>query len=184
MTPLPPSAPSAPGATDQLGAALTAAADRLTLPSALLLYDGVCGLCDRTVQFLLRIDRHGRLRFAPLQGPTAAAILTRHGLAVPVADPAGSGRGPDSVIFVANVSGVSTATGEPGELLSLRSTAVLDALVAVGGVWRVGAALVRLVPRPLRDLLYDWVARNRYRWFGRFDTCRLPTPAERARFLP
>lgn len=131
----------------------------------LVLYDGVCGLCDRTVQFLLRVDREQLLRFAPLQGETAAAIRNRH----PQLD------GVDSIAYV------KTASGQ--EDVYVRSTAVLKILKEAGGAWRLLAVFL-LVPRAIRDAVYDWVARNRYRWFGRYDNCPLPGAAVRARFLP
>lgn len=132
----------------------------------LILYDGVCGLCDRTVQFLLREDRHGVLTFAPLQGETADAIRLRH----PHLE------GADSMVFVRD------AGGEREQAL-LRTTGVLAALATLGGFWRV-VSWLRVVPRPLRDGIYDAVAARRYRWFGKFDSCRLPAAGDAARFLP
>ena len=139
------------------------------LPSAarqLLLYDGVCGLCDRTVQFLLGRDRKGVLSFAPLQGTTAAAVRSRHPDIANV----------DSVVFVRDA-------GTAREQTVLRSAAVLHAVAILGGVWRA-AAWLRIVPTPLRDSLYDAVAKRRYHWFGKFETCRLPQPGRQQRFLP
>jgi predicted DCC family thiol-disulfide oxidoreductase YuxK len=128
----------------------------------LVLYDGFCGLCHRWVGWLLRIDRKARLRFAPLQGETAAPILARHPEI----------RGVDSLVWV------------DGDRVAVRSAGVLGALAGLGGVWRLLAGLMRLIPRPVRDRVYDGVARNRYRWFGRFDTCRLPAAGARERLLP
>lgn len=133
----------------------------------LVLYDGVCGLCDRTVQILLRLDRRGVLRFAPLQGETARSILARTG------DPHPG----DTIVFVAAPDAVAPS-------LASRSSAVLAILRRLGVGWRLLATLGALVPRPLRDAVYDAIAARRYRWFGRRDSCRLPTAAERARFLP
>jgi predicted DCC family thiol-disulfide oxidoreductase YuxK len=128
----------------------------------IVFFDGVCGLCDKTVRFLLRHDRHDRLRFAPLQGETARRVLPPLG-----------GRPEDlDTIYVVTAD---------GRLLQ-RSRAVLFATVALGGAWVLLGAL-RIVPRPLADLVYRFVARVRYRVFGRFDTCSIPTPEERARFL-
>jgi len=133
----------------------------------LLLYDGYCALCDRTVRFLLRVDRRGVLRFAALQGETAASIAARRPEMA----------GVDSVVFVAG--------GEAGhERVALRSAAVIGALRAVGGVWRAVAALLVIVPRPLRDWGYDLVAARRKRWFGEYDACPVPPPEVRGRFLP
>ena len=123
-------------------------------------FDGVCNLCNRSVDFLLRHDRRGLLRFAPLQGPTFAAVARDH--------PELSGT--DSFVLA-----------ERGRV-HVRSSAALRAAMALGGVWRLSGALL-VVPRPLRDRAYDFLARRRYRWFGRRESCRLPTPELRARFF-
>lgn len=127
-----------------------------------MFFDGVCGLCNRTVQFLLRHDRGDRLRFAPLQGETARRVLVPLG---------GKPEALDTIYVV---------TAE-GRLLE-RSRAVLFAAAALGGAWRL-VAVLRVVPRPLADLVYGWVARVRYRVFGRLESCALPTPEQRAKFL-
>jgi predicted DCC family thiol-disulfide oxidoreductase YuxK len=132
-----------------------------------LLYDGVCGLCQATVRWLLRHDREGRLLFAPQQWPLAAGVLARHGL-----DPGQV----NSAVLVSDFGG-------PGEGLALRSDAILGSLAVLGGRWALLAALGRLVPRALRDAAYRWLARNRIRLFGAAELCALPTAAERARFL-
>lgn len=132
----------------------------------LVLFDGECGLCDRTVQALLRIDRQGVLTFAPLQGDTAARVRSRWRLPEELS----------SLIYVRDF-------GAPGEQPLFRSDAVLGLLSRLGGIWRLAAPL-RWLPRGLRDRAYDFIARRRYRWFGRREACRLPSPAERARFLP
>ncbi len=131
-------------------------------------FDGVCALCDGSVRFLSAEDRSALLRFAPLQGATAAgepavaSILERDEAAL------------KSVIYV-------RGEGEDREVLT-RSDAILAILADLGGFWRLVAAL-RVVPRALRDRCYDLVGRNRYRWFGRLDSCRLPRAGEAARFL-
>lgn len=127
----------------------------------IIYFDGFCGLCDRFVQFVIRHDRAGRYRFAPLQGSTARERVPS------TLDPEAS----QTVIF------------EAGGRFRLRSDAALAILVGLGGAWRL-AGLLRVVPRPLRDAGYDLVARNRSRWFGRRAECRVPQPAERDRFLP
>ena len=132
----------------------------------LVLYDGRCGLCDHFVRFLLRIDRHDRLRFAALQGPIGAAILETHGRA-------GS---PLSTVIV-----VPDYLSAAPHLLE-RSDAALFAIASTGGVYRVGS-LLRLLPRFFRDAVYDLVARSRYRLFGRFDACPIPAAESRAKFL-
>ena len=128
----------------------------------LLLYDGACGLCDRSVQFVLRHDRAGRFRFATLQSPAARALVQELGF-----DPDRL----DSVILV-------DEAGVP----SRESTAALRTLARLGWPWRAGAAAL-VLPRALRDPVYRFVARRRLRWFGAVDACRLPAAGERERFL-
>ena len=135
--------------------------------SPILLYDGVCGLCNRFVQFILRRDPTAIFRFAALQSPLAAEILARHG-----ANPTDL----DTVYVVLNHS-------QPDESLLAQSDAGLFVLQQLGGIWRAAALILRFIPRPLRNWAYDLVARDRYRIFGRYDTCPLPSEATRARFL-
>ena len=111
-----------------------------------------------------------RISYAPLQGTTAAALAAAGRL------PAEAEIGRlDSLVFVRDA-------GSGRETVLLRSDAILAALTAAGG-FRWLAALLRAVPRRLRDGVYDFVARHRYAWFGRVDACRLPPPEVRARFL-
>lgn len=138
-------------------------------PDPLVLYDGYCGLCDRSVQWLIARDRRAVLRFTPLQGETAAPILERHGF------PA------DQEL---RTMLVVERLGSPRERLRERSDGALAALAAIGGGWGLLGRIGRAVPRFLRDAVYDFIARRRLRWFGRLDACRIPTPAEKARFLP
>lgn len=129
----------------------------------IVFYDGVCGLCDRTVQFLLKHDTAQRLKFAPLQGETA-----KHRTDLP-----GDLK---SIAFVTN-------HGTAQEQLYFRSEAALQILKQIGGFWRV-VSWLRIIPRLLRDSIYNAIAKRRYRWFGKFDVCRVPSPEVRARFLP
>jgi predicted DCC family thiol-disulfide oxidoreductase YuxK len=134
--------------------------------SHLVLYDGVCGLCDRFVQFLIRIDRHDRLRFAALQGPIGREILERS---------ARTATALSTVLVMAD-------HGSPDERLLERSDAALFAIAACGGVFAT-VRVLRLLPRFMRDAAYDLLAKHRYRLFGSFDSCPLPTPKTRAKFL-
>ena len=141
----------------------------LDVPGPLVLYDGTCGLCDRSVRWLVDVDRRAVLRFAPLQGETAAPILARHGIAR---------QGEFSSMLTVEQPGTA------GERVLSRSSGALAALVAVGG-WRGSLGrIARWVPRALRDAVYDFIAARRFRWFGKADACRIPTPEERARLLP
>lgn len=133
----------------------------------LVLYDGLCGFCDATVSWLLRHDPEGRFRFAPLQGETAAALLARHP-EVP-ADL-------DSIILV-------EAGPDGAERLSWHSTAAFRIGARLDQPWRA-LSWLRVLPRFLTDLGYRAFARIRYYIWGRREACRIPTPAERTRFLP
>lgn len=137
------------------------------LPARLLLYDGHCALCHGTVRALLRADRHGRLAFAPLHSRSAQAILARH--------PALGGV--DSLLYVRDA-------GTAAEQVLARSSGALAAMADAGGVARALAAAAGVIPRALRDAMYDKIARIRYRVFGRYDTCPLPPARARGRFLP
>jgi predicted DCC family thiol-disulfide oxidoreductase YuxK len=136
------------------------------MSNPIVLYDGVCGLCNRLVQFLLQRDRRDRLRFASLQSDFAAAVLIRHG-----ANP----HDLDTVYVVVNHE-------EPGEKLLARSDAILSLGTALGGIWSL-AIVGKVLPRPLRDWLYKLVARNRYRVFGKYDSCMMPEGRYRRKFL-
>jgi predicted DCC family thiol-disulfide oxidoreductase YuxK len=133
----------------------------------LVFYDGVCGLCDRFVRFLLARDRQGRLRFAQLQGDLAHRELVPRGH-----DPADL----DTVVVLAGWQ-------SPAPRLLTRSRAVLHAAGELGPGWRALAASARIVPRGIGDAVYSAIARRRYRLFGRFDACPLPRPEWRDRFL-
>lgn len=155
----------------------------------ILLYDGVCGLCNRLVQFVLRRDPNGMFRFASLQSALDAGILARHG-----EDAAELG----SVYIVIDY-------GRPQEQLLARSDAVIFVLKNLGGEalhsdrmgespvptktkptrarWQFAGFVLQLLPRWLRDWGYGVIGRNRYRVFGRYDTCPLPTEESRSRFL-
>lgn len=136
--------------------------------SPIFLYDGDCGVCTRSVRFLLSRDRKRRtVRFASLQGDVAARIVARHPRL----------GGMDSMVWV-------EPSGDPSEEgVKTKSGAVIAAGLYLGGVWGGMARMGRLIPRPLRDLGYDLFARVRRRIPGLTDACALPTHEEAARFL-
>ncbi len=131
----------------------------------LVLFDGVCNLCNGAVRWILKRDDGAVFRFGSLQWESArSAIVARLGAE-------GLGELPDSIVLV----------DEDG--LHTRSTAALRIAARLGAPWSAFAVLM-VFPRPVRDGVYDWVARNRYRWFGRKDHCMVPSPEVSARFLP
>jgi len=127
----------------------------------ILLFDGVCNLCNASVQWVLKRDRRGLFRFAALQSDVGQQLLQQHGL---------DSKNFDTVVLVES------------ERVFLRSDAPLEIVRRLGGAWRLLYAL-KLIPRPLRDSVYNFVARNRYRWFGRQEVCMIPKPAWKERFL-
>jgi len=133
----------------------------------LVFYDGLCGLCDHFVQFLLPRDRRGVLRFAQLQGELARRELVPRGF-----DP----RDLDTVIVIAG-------WGSGRQRILTRSRAILYAGRRLGGVWGALSRIAAVVPASIADRIYSLVARRRYRVFGRFETCPLPRPEWRERFL-
>src|SRR5580700_7616175 len=133
----------------------------------ILLYDGVCGLCNHFVQFILHRDRNAIFRFASLQSPVAARILTSHGV-----NPTAL----DTVYVVLNHD-------LPNESLLSRSDAAAFVLKQLGGLWRPAVSVLQLLPKFLRDAAYNAVARHRYSIFGRSEVCALPNDAARSRFL-
>jgi len=133
---------------------------------ALLLYDGVCALCNGVVQFLMKHDGLDQFRYAPLQSSLGREVLARFDIHT----------FPDGVMLL-------TDALSPTEHLYQRSDAVAEALQRLSTPWRLAGRVLRLVPRPLRDWGYGIVARFRYRLFGRYDTCPIPPPEQRCRLL-
>jgi predicted DCC family thiol-disulfide oxidoreductase YuxK len=127
----------------------------------IILFDGVCNLCHGAVRFVIRRDPNASLRFAPLESGLARRLVRERAGHEPPAD---------SILLV-----------DEGELYQ-RSDAVLRIAARLRSPWPA-IALLRAVPRPLRDAAYDYVARNRYRWFGRKQACPVPEPEMRDRFL-
>jgi predicted DCC family thiol-disulfide oxidoreductase YuxK len=151
-----------------LAATTSVPPNSLSIPESnpIVFYDGVCGLCNHLVQFLLKRDKHDRFRFASLQSEFANGLLTRHGV-----DP----HDLDTVYVVKD-------HGKSNETLLARSDAILYMLTQLGGVWKLAVA-GRVLPRVFRDAVYKTVARNRYRVFGKHESCMLPEPKHRAKFL-
>jgi predicted DCC family thiol-disulfide oxidoreductase YuxK len=134
------------------------------LTNPVLLYDGVCGLCNRLVRFVLKHDHQAYFRFASLQSTYAARILQLHDL-----DPCDL----DTVYVVQ----------ESGKRPAARSDAVISILRELGGFWAATAVALRILPKSLRDWGYGGVARRRYRIFGKYESCPLPEKKYQDRFL-
>jgi len=132
----------------------------------IVLYDGLCGMCDAVVQFLLRHDHKDTFRFAPQQGEAARQVLARHALDAATME---------TICVIENYN-------SPQEGVYTRSDAALRIADGLGGIWTLTLA-ARLLPRSFRDACYDFVARNRYRIFGRREECRLPCAEDKHRFL-
>ena len=131
-----------------------------TATPPVVLFDGVCKLCNGSVNFVLRRDRAGRLKLAPLQSDYGRRVLASHETK---SDPM------DSIMLL------------EGDQLTVKSTAIIRISKYLGGAWPL-CMIALVVPRFIRDFVYDVVAKNRYRWFGKYDTCRLPDPEFEDRF--
>jgi len=127
----------------------------------ILFFDGFCNLCNAAVQAVIKIDSKGQIRFANLQSEAAQSLLKPHTL---------STTDLDSVLLLAS-----------GKIF-IKSDAILQVCSELGGYYNLVNTL-RIVPKFMRDSLYDWVARNRYGWFGKRETCLVPTEELKNRFL-
>jgi predicted DCC family thiol-disulfide oxidoreductase YuxK len=136
-------------------------------PNPIILYDGVCGLCNRLIQFVLKHDSQDRFRFASLQSDFAAQVLRGHGAA------------PDDLDTMYLV----IDRGLREERITSRSDAAITVLRELGGGWAALGVALRLFPSWLRTWGYNLVARNRYRTFGKYDSCPLPPEKDRRKFL-
>src|SRR5437773_11612434 len=128
---------------------------------AVILFDGVCNFCNRSVNFVIKRDKRGYFRFAPWQERKGAEIAHRHGI-----DPEQR----DTFVLIENGRAYR------------KSGAALRVVRRLGGMYTLAFGLVAIPPF-VRDFAYDWFARRRYRWFGKRDECMVPTPEVRERFL-
>ena len=127
----------------------------------LVMFDGVCNMCNAAVQFIIKRDKTDKLRFASLQSDHAKQQLINYDLPADYLD---------SFILL-----------EKGKLYT-RSTAALRVSLYFSGLWRALYIFI-IIPAPIRDAVYDFIGRNRYKWFGKKDQCMMPTPEQRAKFL-
>jgi predicted DCC family thiol-disulfide oxidoreductase YuxK len=136
-------------------------------PSPIVLYDGICALCNRFVQFVLKRDSQDRFRFASLQSNFASQLLRLHNTAP---------QDIDTMYLVLD-------HGLPSERLLSRSAAAVTVLQELGGGWKPLAGMLQAMPAGMRDWAYNLVARNRYRTFGKYDSCPIPNAKDRRKFL-
>jgi len=128
----------------------------------IILFDGVCNLCNSAVQFVIKRDKNDEFRFATLQGEIGQQLINERNIDTSKVD---------SIILI-----------EPGIAYYTKSTAALKIGTTFGGAWKL-LNVLKLIPRQLRDIVYDLVAKYRYRWFGQKEECMVPTPAIKAKFL-
>jgi len=140
------------------------------LAGSILIYDGLCGFCNRTVQWVLKRDKANQFRFAPQQSRWAEEALLRHGMQRDAM------LEQNSVYLVLNPN-------SPQERILLRSDVTVYSLLLLGGVWKVLGRCLQFVPRFVRDAAYILTARNRFRLAGKYEVCPLPTAEDREKFL-
>lgn len=128
---------------------------------SVILFDGVCNLCNTSIDFILKRDKHNRFLVGALQSEAGKSLLEKLQI---------KGDYLDSLVLI------------EGEKAYFRSTGALKIARHLSGVWPLLYPLI-FIPAFLRDPIYDWIGRNRYRWFGKKSTCRLPTPEEKAKFI-
>jgi predicted DCC family thiol-disulfide oxidoreductase YuxK len=131
------------------------------MESPVILFDGVCNLCSGFVQVMIRIDKKGQFKFASIQSDYGQKALQK---------------------FKLPTEEISTVVMVDRERVYTHADVALQIALRLGGLWRLFAVFY-LIPRPLRNLIYNWVARNRYRWFGQKESCMIPTPELKNRFV-
>ncbi len=132
----------------------------VSIMERIILFDGVCNFCNSSVQFIIKRDPNGLYKFASLQSTTGERLKKENEIPEDL----------DSFIYL------------EGNNVFDKSTAVLKVCKGLKGLWKLCYIFI-VIPKPLRDVVYKWIARNRYKWFGKRDSCMLPTPEQRNRFL-
>ena len=128
----------------------------------IILFDGVCNLCNGAVQFIIKRDKRSVFKFASLQSEIGKQLSKERGIDTELLD---------SIILI-----------EPGIAYYSKSTAALEIMKSFGGIWNL-TRLFTVLPKGFRDIVYDFIAKNRYKWFGKKDACMIPTPELQSRFL-
>lgn len=126
----------------------------------IVLFDGECNVCDASVQFIIKRDTKAAFQFASLQSDVGQALLAKFAVPATV----------DSIVLI------------EGEHYYMKSTAALNIARRLDGLWKLSYAAI-VFPKPLRDAIYSYIAKNRYKWFGKKEACMLPTAEQRNRFL-
>lgn len=154
----------------------------------IVLFDGVCNLCNSTVQFIIRHDPLGQFQFASQQSEIGQKLLAKHGIqtAQALADSVVVIEGDTAWLETEGASPTKPTSdnvaGLEEEKIWLESDAALQILYRLGGFWSLFAGL-KIIPKPLRDWVYRLIAQNRYRLFGQRQSCMIPTPEHKKRFL-
>ncbi len=126
------------------------------------MFDGVCNLCNNSVQFVIKRDKNDVFRYAALQSDVGQQLLKQRHIDTTAVD---------SIILI-----------EPGVAYYTKSDAALEIAQDLGGLWKL-SAIFSWIPATIRNRIYDFVAKNRYKWFGKQESCMIPTPELRAKFL-
>jgi len=128
----------------------------------IILFDGVCNLCDSAVQYVIKHDKEDKFRFTALESELGQKIIKHIGI---------DHKNIDSIILY-----------EPGVAYYYKSAAAIEIVKEFGGIFHLGTVF-KIVPTALRNLVYDYVARNRYKWYGKKESCMIPTPELRSKFF-
>ncbi|RST72743.1 thiol-disulfide oxidoreductase DCC family protein [Siminovitchia acidinfaciens] len=128
--------------------------------NSIVLFDGICNFCDASVQFIIKNDPKGNFRFASLQSDIGQKLLKEYNVPADV----------DSIVLIEN------------DKAYCKSAAALKICRHLNGLWKIAYTFI-IIPAPLRNLVYDLIARNRYKWFGKKESCILPSPEVQSRFL-
>ncbi|SRR5690606_6485831 len=129
----------------------------------IILFDGVCNLCNSSVQFVIKRDKKDIFRFAPLQSEIGKKMVEERGIDTSTVD---------SIILV-----------EPNIAYYTKSSAAIEIANDLGGIWQILNVFTYILPVSVRDWIYDFIARNRYKWFGKKEECMIPTPEMKAKFI-
>ena len=128
----------------------------------IILFDGVCNLCNSSVKYVIKHDKKDEFRFVPIQSELGQKIIKHIGI---------SAKHTDSVIFY-----------KPGKVYYYKSTAALEIAKSLNGFFTY-ASIFRIIPSAIRDIIYDYIAKNRYKWYGKNESCMIPTPELKSKFL-